>query len=221
MLISLVGFEYPVCRSIDSASILSASSSSAPASSLSTINVTCDGAFSQHRRRHYASILSASASSLSTINVTCDEAFSMNDYSFGRHWDQSHGIEVVGSCKGLVCVCTSMEPSRFCILNPSCGEYKTISCSFRRLSSQETSLIVRYGFGYDSHLEDYKLIRIVGKWADGVNLSYFQVEVYALGSNSCKTIECMHRYVVLPPLKQLFHLAFERNAALGRLCPSN
>ncbi|XP_026429171.1 F-box/kelch-repeat protein At3g06240-like [Papaver somniferum] len=146
-------------------------------------------AFSTLGELDYASISSSSSSSsLSTRTVTCDGAIRMDGYDFQREW--SNGSQVVGSCNGVICICVSNY--RFCLWNPSTCEHKLALCG--RVLAGEGELRVRYGFGYDCHLDDYILLRIV---ANLTSRDYSQVEVYTLGSDSWKIIESINQYYFL------------------------
>ncbi|XP_026409925.1 F-box protein CPR1-like [Papaver somniferum] len=108
-------------------------------------------------------------------------------------WDKNiKTLVAVGSCNGLICLGISSgrkridEKSCICVWNPLTGEYKIIEVPVNDLSySSESSYCVRYGFGYDNNIDDYKLVRILDN----------EFRIYNLGSKSWKTIQCTERYM--------------------------
>ncbi|XP_026460701.1 F-box/kelch-repeat protein At3g06240-like [Papaver somniferum] len=87
-------------------------------------------------------------------------------------------MSVVGSCNGLLCIANIAQ--QICIWNPLTNLYKVVpSLSLDILGNHGNILGFKYGFCYDFHAEEYKIVRIID--IDG----YFSViEVYVEGSNT-------------------------------------
>ncbi|XP_026460036.1 F-box/kelch-repeat protein At3g06240-like [Papaver somniferum] len=73
----------------------------------------------------------------------------------------------MGSCNGLICMGNQL--GSICIWNPETGESKVKPISEWKFYT-ESHYDVRYGFGYDCRLDDYKLVRIAAAlhWASSV-----------------------------------------------------
>ncbi|XP_026411130.1 uncharacterized protein LOC113306402 [Papaver somniferum] len=75
---------------------------------------------------------------------------------------KDNGVEISGSCNGLLCVRTSFpggeDEDAISLWNPSSNEYKELPSSPNEFSSEDTGL---YGFAYDSQDDDYKVVRVV------------------------------------------------------------
>lgn len=93
------------------------------------------------------------------------------------------------SCNGLVCLKINIIVKTrkvvytyhyYSILNPLTREYKEI----RR---PERSYDVAYGFGYDSNIDDYKLVIVSG-------YGCFRIYIYTLRSDSWTSIQCAVGY---------------------------
>ncbi|XP_026378490.1 F-box/kelch-repeat protein At3g06240-like [Papaver somniferum] len=127
-------------------------------------------------------------------NYYCQGAIAMDfpfEYEASLAWMKKRRkvettvFEILGSCNGLIClgISTGMykfeEDDSICIWNPVTSEYKTISLALCDFYS------VRYEFGYDSNIDDYKLVRV----SDDENTDSFKIEVYTLGSDSWSTIQ--------------------------------
>ncbi|XP_026440577.1 F-box protein CPR1-like [Papaver somniferum] len=136
-----------------------------------------------------ASILSASSASALSTKCTCDGGIR----KYNCHQSEwAEGVRIVGSCNGLICININGGP-RFCIWNPSTEEYSHLSL-FHFSSSSLT-----FGFGYDCHLDVYKLMRIVADDPGNCYNCYIQVQVCTLrGNMSWKTIQTMNRYYFFP-----------------------
>ncbi|OVA01217.1 Profilin [Macleaya cordata] len=76
-----------------------------------------------------------------------------------------------------------------CLWNPSTKEYKVIpSTPIEHPRGSGILHSIRYGFGYDSKIEDYKLVRIADFLAYGHSYDS-EVKIYTLGSNSWRRIQ--------------------------------
>ncbi|XP_026433097.1 F-box/kelch-repeat protein At3g06240-like [Papaver somniferum] len=97
------------------------------------------------------------------------------DYPFkARRW----GMSVVGSCNGLLCVANLAQ--QICIWNPLTNMYKVVSSlSLDVLGCHGNILGFKYGFCYDSHAEEYKVVRIID-----LEYDFSVIEVYVEGSNT-------------------------------------
>lgn len=105
----------------------------------------------------YNSLFSSLTSS-STETYECDEAVEMDQPLISA----DNGVEISGSCNGLLCVRTSFpggeDEDAISLWNPSSNEYKELPSSPNEFSSEDTGL---YGFAYDSQDDDYKVVRVV------------------------------------------------------------
>ncbi|KAI3852193.1 hypothetical protein MKX03_022993 [Papaver bracteatum] len=91
----------------------------------------------------------------------------------------THEMDVLGYCHGLVCVRVRMFMDQVFLWNPCTREYKKLPL----LKNNELSNVVsyiKYGFGYDCKMEDYKVVSFVGY----KNERGCEVQIYTLGSNS-------------------------------------
>lgn len=86
----------------------------------------------------------------------------------------------LGSCNGLVCL-TPM-PFKLMLWNPSTGKHKEFQDSFVKCA---VNCYIRYGFGYDSVNDDYKVVKI---FSFSRNEGKFEnrVKIYSLKDDSWK-----------------------------------
>ncbi|XP_026420433.1 F-box protein CPR1-like [Papaver somniferum] len=105
-------------------------------------------------------------------------------------------VEILGSSNGLLSIRVGehFDESVICIWNPTTKEYKRVLKS--PINQFPCDLVVHdyriaYGFCYDSKIDDYKLIKVVG--FIGVP-SRSGVQVYHLGSNSWSTHQFIPYY---------------------------
>ncbi|KAK9949830.1 hypothetical protein M0R45_005341 [Rubus argutus] len=88
---------------------------------------------------------------------------------------------VVGTCNGLVCICSYRDPCLPVILwNPSIRKFRFLpspSRSSRRSRTTDCDWNENYFFGYDSRINDYKVVRIVKESYLGPTV---EVEVWSL-----------------------------------------
>ncbi|XP_057476187.1 F-box protein CPR1-like [Actinidia eriantha] len=98
-------------------------------------------------------------------------------------WCQDYGIEVWGSCNGLVCLSNSLDT--LTLWNPSTR--RSLRLPYASIEFQYPSRnheIRIYGFGHDIVSNDYKVVRIVKiKGVDDDSFDY-EVKVYSLRSKS-------------------------------------
>ncbi|XP_026431745.1 F-box/kelch-repeat protein At3g06240-like [Papaver somniferum] len=91
----------------------------------------------------------------------------------------THETEVLGYCHGLVCVRVRMFMDQVFLWNSCTREYKKLTL-LRHIESSDDISYIKYGFGYDCKMEDYKVVSFVGyKKERGC-----EVQIYTLGSNS-------------------------------------
>ncbi|MCL7025090.1 hypothetical protein MKW94_023129 [Papaver nudicaule] len=126
------------------------------------------------------------------------------DYPF----DSSKGeIAMWGSCNGLVCF--SINPYKdshvMYIWNPSTVQYKKIPVAPIKGPPLVTAtdeifpgvtINIAYGFGYDSKIDDYKLIRMV----DFPVEHRCEVRIYTLGTNSWTDASFLHYRLTHPSI---------------------
>ncbi|XP_026423730.1 F-box protein CPR1-like [Papaver somniferum] len=138
----------------------------------------------------YASISVASSSFLS---VVYEGAVPMN-YPFESNKMYHH--QFLGSCNGLICFKFHVidwgadyqrrreEETKYSVLNPLTRQFKEFTMQIvDRIGNGIT-----YGFGYDSKIDDYKLVAILNN-GDSSN-----IEVYKVRSNSQTSIRGTHKY---------------------------
>lgn len=63
-------------------------------------------------------------------------------------------VSVLCSCNGLLCL--NIEENALCLWNPSTGEYRNILSPGKFPNASSVAI---YGLGYDSSIDDYKLVR--------------------------------------------------------------
>ncbi|XP_026424207.1 F-box/kelch-repeat protein At3g23880-like [Papaver somniferum] len=139
----------------------------------------------------YASI-SSSSSVTSSLLCECDGAVLIN-YPFESK--EMNYLEFLGSLNGLICSRISktdrvayekgyfLETDYFSILNPLTREFK-------EFTKPEYSYDAVYGFGYDSNIDDYKLVVI----SDYVKTHCFKVDVYTVKLDSWSSIQGTRNY---------------------------
>ncbi|XP_026419986.1 F-box/kelch-repeat protein At3g06240-like [Papaver somniferum] len=132
----------------------------------------------------YNSLFSSLTSS-SIETYECDEAVEM----YYPLISADNGVEILGSCNGLLCVRTSFpggeDEDAISLWNPSSNEYKELPSSPNHFSREDTGL---YGFAYDSQDDDYKVVRVVDYYYNNYYDTGSDIEVYNLRSNSWKDI---------------------------------
>ncbi|GJY32521.1 F-box/kelch-repeat protein-like protein [Tanacetum coccineum] len=96
-------------------------------------------------------------------------------YTIPPEWGSYHSLRIEGSSNGLVCM-SSIE-NQICLTNPSTRE-------FRKLKKPPIlpKKWKRYGFGYDSSTNDYKLVMAIDQGSDDGTL----VQIFSLKSNVWK-----------------------------------
>ncbi|XP_026447813.1 F-box/kelch-repeat protein At3g06240-like [Papaver somniferum] len=108
------------------------------------------------------------------------------DYPFKS---QNPLVEIIGSCNGLVCL--ELNRRDVCIWNPSTTEFKKIQTPptvFKVLdvAHRRGQKGYSYGFGYDSKIGDYKLVR----YERCEYVMYLSSgSIYTLGTDTWKKIE--------------------------------
>ncbi|XP_026399419.1 F-box/kelch-repeat protein At3g06240-like [Papaver somniferum] len=85
-------------------------------------------------------------------------------------------MEVLGYCHGLVCI-RPMFMGQVFLWNPCTKEYRKLP--LRPIESSSIISYIKYGFGYDCKMEDYKVVSFVG-YKDEHDC---EVQVFTLGSN--------------------------------------
>ncbi|RZC72704.1 hypothetical protein C5167_048173 [Papaver somniferum] len=152
----------------------------------------------------YKSISSSSSSSASDFPEM--KVVSM-EYPFEKI--NTKAIVFLGSCTGLICLGVSNngtsinEKNWICIWNPSTGEYIDIKLHILEFR-EKASYCYRYGFGYGSNIDDYKLVQI-----SGYDNCWSQiVKVCTIGSKCWKTIQSKHPYVFSGQLHENLHGVF-------------
>lgn len=155
----------------------------------------------------YASVLSSLSLSISTslslsmsvVYDDCDFDGALRlDYPF--EYKKIRSFNVLGSCNGLICLsiadgCGNPLDNSICIWNPTTREYKEISLPQYPLVEEEYSYQIRYGFGHDSEIGDYKVVRISGSENSP---DCFSMKVYTLGLDSWNCIDNPSSYSFLP-----------------------
>ncbi|XP_026439160.1 F-box/kelch-repeat protein At3g06240-like [Papaver somniferum] len=94
-------------------------------------------------------------------------------------------LKILGSSNGLICLGISDSKNvsnlrRIYIWNPSTNEYKQISCS--TFDDRDYCFRAKYGFGYDNSIDDYKVVRILGRDSCEYH-ECLDIQVYTLGSD--------------------------------------
>ncbi|XP_026427137.1 F-box/kelch-repeat protein At3g23880-like [Papaver somniferum] len=104
----------------------------------------------------------------------------------------NYPFEFLGSCNGLICLRIFsidranfhkefISATKFCILNPLTREFK----EFKRPEESYSNVSVSYGFGYDSNIDDYKLVMI----SDCEKGACCKIDVYTVKSDSWSSIQ--------------------------------
>uniref|UniRef100_A0A7N0TQI1 F-box domain-containing protein n=1 Tax=Kalanchoe fedtschenkoi TaxID=63787 RepID=A0A7N0TQI1_KALFE len=125
-------------------------------------------------------------------SLNCKNPDSVDDQDFilsvdyprhKRTYDDRH-VRVVGSCNGLVCLLHKLN--HYILWNPSTGEFRDDLATIVLPPgvTNPISSCFSHGFGYDSTMDDYKIVRIT-------NFIYpsTKVHVLNLGSNSWRVFE--------------------------------
>uniref|UniRef100_A0A7N0VJQ3 F-box domain-containing protein n=1 Tax=Kalanchoe fedtschenkoi TaxID=63787 RepID=A0A7N0VJQ3_KALFE len=106
--------------------------------------------------------------------------------------NSSYGPIFMGSCNGLLCFnlrCVDTLKLHAFMWNPATGAFRFMSendvaagdmCDETHPEVKFTGCIYRFGFGYDSSVDDYKIVRLM-KYTDDEAL--VQVDILTVGSN--------------------------------------
>ncbi|XP_059670779.1 F-box protein CPR1-like [Cornus florida] len=103
---------------------------------------------------------------------------------------------VIGSCDGLLCLCESWKD--ITLWNPSTRKHHKLPVTPIEFSRKGwRSDDSRYGFGYDSVSDDYKVVKItLYHFEDDVDSFDSEVEVYSLKSNRWRRIQAFPYYLL-------------------------
>ncbi|PQP93578.1 F-box/kelch-repeat protein [Prunus yedoensis var. nudiflora] len=109
---------------------------------------------------------------------------------------QVEDVTVVGTCNGLVCLVAGDDEIHFAasIWNPCIR--KLVALPKPGLAVYKDIDQVRYGFGYDSCTDDYKVLRCVNH--KYIRQSTCQVEIWSLARGSWKSLSSAADHVILP-----------------------
>lgn len=109
---------------------------------------------------------------------------------------QVEDVTVVGTCNGLVCLVAGDDEIHFAasIWNPCIR--KLVALPKPGLAVYKVIDQVRYGFGYDSCTDDYKVLRCVNH--KNIRHSTCQVEIWSLARDSWKSLSSAADHVILP-----------------------
>ncbi|OMP01405.1 hypothetical protein COLO4_11917 [Corchorus olitorius] len=97
-------------------------------------------------------------------------------------------FHIVGSCNGLVCFEDYLNTGQIFLYNPNLNQHKTLPQPYE-VSYRERVVI---GFGYDSVINDYKVVLWYIKEDKGQKLA---AQVYTLGMNCWRKVETPYHYV--------------------------
>ncbi|XP_008235755.1 PREDICTED: F-box/kelch-repeat protein At3g23880-like [Prunus mume] len=109
---------------------------------------------------------------------------------------QVEDVTVVGTCNGLVCLVAGDDEIHFAasLWNPCIR--KLVALPKPGLAVYKAIDQVRYGFGYDSCTDDYKVLRCVNH--KYIRHSTCQVEIWSLARGSWKSLSSAADHVILP-----------------------
>ncbi|EEF42009.1 ubiquitin-protein ligase, putative [Ricinus communis] len=111
-----------------------------------------------------------------------DDNFLIREHRFPVRNPEDDDFEFVGSCNGLISAVFGSD-HEITVWNPSTGESRKLPAP---TSSTEDKLF--YGFGYDSKLDDYKIVR----GASSASCNEVQMEVFNLKGNRWRAIQNLH-----------------------------
>ncbi|KAK7818953.1 f-box/kelch-repeat protein [Quercus suber] len=111
-------------------------------------------------RAQFRRILLSSANSLYSIDHETDDLAAAVDLHYPRDQTQnpkpqSHAVQIIGSCNGLVCIMT--QPDIFFIFNPT--THQSTRVPYAKMGFGGPSAAIGYGFGYAPSIDDYKLVK--------------------------------------------------------------
>ncbi|OIT27851.1 PREDICTED: F-box/kelch-repeat protein At3g23880-like [Nicotiana attenuata] len=92
---------------------------------------------------------------------------------------------LLGSCNGLVCL--TSDSFTLMLLNPCTGNFNVFPDTMSQYKVGAGGCYVRYGFGYDASIEDYKVVKIFS-FPQNEGRHENIVKVYSLKANSWSTI---------------------------------
>lgn len=93
---------------------------------------------------------------------------------------------LLGSCNGLVCL--TSDSFTLMLLNPCTGNFNVFPDTMSQYKVGAGGCYVRYGFGYDASIEDYKVVKIFS-FPQNEGRHENIVMVYSLKANSWSTIQ--------------------------------
>ncbi|VFQ69951.1 unnamed protein product [Cuscuta campestris] len=102
------------------------------------------------------------------------------------------GINVVGSCHGILCLDGGVEDKDIVLWNPTTRKQYALPFSEFEFPGDDffcTSRLV-YGFGYDKVSDDYKVLRIIQSFD-----CESEVKVFSMKSKSWRKIDCFPYYL--------------------------
>lgn len=102
--------------------------------------------------------------------------------------DLATGVNIEGSCRGLLCISKETYPFTIIFYNPTTQTHKTlpsmpIKSPFRYYGDNGLANY-HLGFGYDPKSEDYKCVMILLRLVDQLGSFKSQVKVYSLRADS-------------------------------------
>ncbi|GKC35337.1 F-box/kelch-repeat protein-like protein, partial [Tanacetum coccineum] len=104
-----------------------------------------------------------------------------DSYTIPPEWGSYHSLRIQGSSNGLVCM-SSLDNNRVCLINPSTREFRKLhKPPILHREYLMTLYAQRYGFGYDSSTDDYKLVMAMNQGCDGT-----LIQILSLKSNIWK-----------------------------------
>ncbi|KAK9287762.1 hypothetical protein L1049_016202 [Liquidambar formosana] len=115
--------------------------------------------------------------------------------------------EIVGSCNGLICLV--VDSDSIILWNPSTRDAKELPKPYAITGGCQ----LNYGFGYDSCMGDYKVVR-VARPATSSDFASTMVEIFSLKTSSWRRIQDVDPRIVLfgpgSPLNGVLHWFGER-----------
>ncbi|XP_019452129.1 PREDICTED: F-box protein CPR30-like [Lupinus angustifolius] len=152
----------------------------------------------QSREQQFLIIRRPFFSSLKTFIslLSCDFSEPNNGYVSSHllnpsnefHSDHKYWTQIMGPCNGIY----FLEGNPYVMMNPSINQFKVLPQSHLTRSEGTYSLTDHVGFGFDSKINDYKVVVIKDIWlkeTDERKLMHWTVELFSLKSNSWREFD--------------------------------
>ncbi|KAM7485149.1 hypothetical protein LguiA_001158 [Lonicera macranthoides] len=147
---------------------------------------------------HHKFIVKSATSHLHLVDC---ESLNATKLDFPSHFPPQR-LLIMGSCNGLLCITLLNSVNSFdniLLWNPLLIDYNKLpesTSSIQEVSSISGGSLHMIGFGYDSSIDDYKVVRVISNCRSDIPVGH-KVEIYTRNTNSWKRIQDFIPYGML------------------------